>query len=257
MSAALYVGRVSHTRSRPVHHHLVYRVFMGLFDLDKLRELDRQHWAFTYNRPGLISFYDRDHGDGGARSLRAQIEEAMQLQGFAPPLGKIEILCMPRILGFVFNPLSVYFCHDETGRLQTIVHQVHNTFGERHSYVLPVPSRETKTIRQTCAKSFRVSPFLPIALDYSFVIGPPAERTLISITAGDANGPMLSASFEGARRRFTNLEMLRAWLLHPGMTFKVVAGIHWEALWIWLKLRRAKPSTGEAAAPSAQIAPTE
>jgi DUF1365 family protein len=224
-----------------VRHDLAYRVFMTLVDLDTLADLDRKYWAFTYNRPGLIAFYDVDHCDGSDRPLRNQIEELLRLHGVQAPTGRIQILCMPRIFGFVFNPLSVYFCYDHVGRLHAIVHQVHNTFGERHAYVLPVaPSQEAGSILQTCEKTFRVSPFLPNALDYRFAIEPPAERTQIVISATDANGPMLSASFQGARRRFTSLQILRAWLLHPAMTLKVVAGIHWEALWIWLRLRSAR-----------------
>jgi DUF1365 family protein len=236
MTMALYVGRVQHTRLQPVRHKLSYRVFMGLFDLDTLEETARRTWAFGYNRTALISFYDRDHGDGSGRPLRAQIEAQLREAGIATDGGAIRVLCMPRLLGYVFNPISVYFCYNKAGALSAVVHEVNNTFGGRHFYALPY----TPNGRQACAKQFRVSPFLPMGMDYAFRLSPPDEVAAVSILVSAAQRPVLTASFRGARRPFSSGQILRLWLSHPALTFKVIVGIHWEALWLWLKLRKQK-----------------
>lgn len=243
--SALYVGAVTHTRLRPVRHKLRYRVFMGLFDLDDLPQLARRTWAFGFNRPGLVSFYDRDHGDGSDAPLRPQIEAALRENGMAAAAA-IRVLCMPRVLGFVFNPLCVFFCYDRSGALSAVVHEVNNTFGERHLYVLPAEPMADGRVLQQCDKAFRVSPFLPMALHYHFTIEPPDAHAGVRIGVSDEKGMMFAASFTAARRPFTSWEMLRLWLTHPALTWKVFAGIHWEALWIWLKLRRASTSAAAA-----------
>jgi DUF1365 family protein len=234
---ALYAGEVVHERLRPARHRLRYRVFMGLFDLDALPAA--RGGAFGYNRAALISFFDRDHGDGSGRPLRPQIEAALQAAGIAFDGGRIGVLCMPRVLGYVFNPLSVFFCHARDGRLVATVHEVNNTFGERRVYALPAAPRPDGRVEQACAKSFRVSPFLTLDMGYRFTIAPPGEMTSVAIVASDAEGPVLTAWFKGVRRPFTSASIVREWLAHPALTLKVIAGIHWEALFIWLKLKRA------------------
>lgn len=248
--SAFYVGAVTHARLRPAQHHLRYRIVMGLFDLDELQDLARRSWAFGFNRPGLFAFYDRDHGDGSGAPLRPQIAAALREHDMVCD-GAISVLCMPRILGYVFNPLCIYFCHDRTGRLVALVHEVNNTFGERHFYVLAAEPGADGRVAQACDKAFRVSPFLPMALKYHFSVRQPGADTGVAITVSDDRGVVLTASFNGARRRFTTAEILRLWLTHPALTFQVFAGIHWEAVWIWLKLRRAARSAAgsQAAAP--------
>lgn len=242
MSASLYIGNVTHTRLKPARHRLRYRVFMGLFDIDRLAETARVTKFFGYNRGDLISFYDRDHGDGSGAPLRPQIERVLREAGLEAG-GAIRVLCMPRVLGHVFNPLSVYFCYDRSGDLRAIVHEVNNTYGERHFYALPTHARAGARILQNCAKSFRVSPLLPMELDYNFAIAPPEEKVSINITAADARGPVLLASFAGERRAFSTASIIKAWLTHPALTWKVIAGIHWEALATFFKLGVARASS--------------
>lgn len=241
-ASALFVGEVVHIRHRPARHRLSYRIVMGLFDLDELPALARRSRLFGHNRAGLFSFHERDHGDGSGRALRPQVERALAEAGIAPPGGPIRILCMPRLLGYVFNPLSVYFCHAPDGELRAIVHEVNNTFGERHCYALPASTGTDGLVRQHCAKQFRVSPFLPRDLDYSFTITPPGEKAAVHIRVDRHGEQVLSAWFAGRRISFTTRALLRQWLRHPAMTFKVIAGIHWEALFLWRKLRRARLS---------------
>ncbi|OCC22899.1 hypothetical protein MB02_14105 [Croceicoccus estronivorus] len=247
--SCLFAGEVVHVRRRPTFHRLSYRIFMGLFDLDELPALSRNIRLFGYNRAALFSFHDRDHGDGSGHPLRPQVEQALADAGIEPPGGPIRILCMPRLLGYVFNPISVYFCHDRAGRLCATVHEVNNTFGERHFYALPAVAGYDGRVRQDCMKQFRVSPFLPMDLDYRFVIVPPDETTSVSIAARRDDEDILIAWFNGRRHPLNDAALARQWLTHPAMTWKVIAGIHWEALFLWRKLRRGK-STITAPAPS-------
>jgi DUF1365 family protein len=244
--SGLYPGVVHHARLKPRRHRLSYRVFMLLLDLDELPTLDRERRLFGHNRAALLSFHDRDHGDGSG-SLRPQIERRLAEAGL-PAGGPIRILCMPRVLGFGFNPLSEIFCHAPDGRLIAIVHQVSNTFGERHCYLLPVHEADGR-VRQACAKRFYVSPFMDMDLAYDFDIDPPGEAVSVGIRVSDADGPLLTAAFAGRRRPLTDANLLEAWLGHPLVTLKVVAGIHWEALKLWgkgMKLRRRPAPPAEA-----------
>jgi len=137
MNSTLYVGSVMHRRLRPRRHRLRYRVFWMLLDLDEIERLPRVLRLFSHNRFNAVSFHDADHGDGSATPLRAQVERHLAAAGIALGGGAIRLLCMPRILGYGFNPLSVYFCYQRSGLLAAILYEVHNTFGERHSYLIP------------------------------------------------------------------------------------------------------------------------
>lgn len=222
---------------------------MGLFDLDELPALASQFRLFGYNRASPISFHEADHGDGSGLPLRPQVETALVDAEMEPPGGAIRLLCMPRVLGYVFNPLSVYFCHDPAGQLRAIVHEVNNTFGERHFYALPATSGPGGKVIQDCAKQFRVSPFLPMDLDYRFVIDPPGDQTSVTIQVQRNGEDVMTAWFSGKRRPISDVALFREWVRHPVMTLKVIAGIHWEALLLWRKLRR-KDTDIVAARPS-------
>ena len=236
MRSALYIGRVAHRRLRPAKHALSYRVFDLLLDLDEIDALSARLRFFSRGRFNLLAFHDRDHGDGSATPLRVQIEALAARAGVAIGGGRIALLCMPRVLGHVFNPLSIYFCHDAEGRLACLVHEVSNTFGERHSYVVPVAEPGPDgLVRQSVPKRFYVSPFLDMDMTYDFSIRPPGERVGVSIQTRDQEGIVLTASFTGEARPMTDAVLLRALATHPLLTLKVVAGIHWEALRLWLK----------------------
>lgn len=246
-ASGLYQGIVTHARLKPRRHALRYRIFMLLLDLDELPALDRARRLFGHNRSALLSFHDRDHGDGSG-PLRPQIERRLAEAGL-PVGGAIRILCLPRVLGFVFNPLSEIFCYGRDGGLIAIVHQVSNTFGERHSYLLPVTAADGPVVRQACDKRFYVSPFMDMDLAYDFGIVPPGEQVRVAIRVSDAEGLMLTATYAAERKPLTDANLFDAWLSHPLVTLKVVAGIHWEALRLWLKgmkLRRRPAPPAEA-----------
>lgn len=233
--SALYLGDVMHARLRPRRHKLHYRVFSLLLDLDELPALSAASRLFGYNRRAVLSFWDKDHGDGKAGGLRSWIEARLVEAGCFEAGMSLRVLCYPRILGYVFNPLTVYFCHAPDGVLRAILYEVCNTFGERHTYVIAVAGDEDGPVRHGCPKKLYVSPFLPMACFYRFHIEPPGEAILVRIDESDADGPLLVASFAGTRRPMTDRALLGALLRYPLMTLKVTAGIHWEAFRIWRK----------------------
>ena len=239
--SGLYRGVVTHARLRPRVHRLRYRLFMTLLDLDELPALDRSLRLFGHNRRGLISFHDKDHL-AGTGDLKAEVLQALDRAGVDLRGGGVRVLCMPRVLGFVFNPISVYFCHRPDGGVAAMLYEVNNTFGQRHSYLLPVRASDDGVIRQSCDKGFHVSPFMDMALRYRFETSPPGDAAVLVVDADDAEGPMIATAFNGRRRELTDAGVLAAFLAHPLLALTVLAAIHWEAVKLLLKGLRLKPS---------------
>ena len=234
--SGLYAGTVVHRRMRPRAHRLKYRIFMMLLDLDEIDRIAGASRLFSRNRFNLLSFHDRDYGDRSGAPIRPQIEGHLRAAGLGEASASIRLLTMPRVLGYVFNPISIYFCHRADGSLGAILYEVSNTFGERHSYLIPVQRRTTDgQVRQHCDKALHVSPFIPMDVSYDFRVAPPGERVTIAIAEHDAAGLLLTASFAGQRKPLGDAALLRAFVTHPLLTIKVVGGIHWEALRLWIK----------------------
>lgn len=237
--SALYVGTVMHRRTRPRRHKLAYEVFSFFLDLDELPMLDREVWGFGHNRFNLFSFHDRDYGPGRNAPLRAWIEGHVKEAGIALDGGPIRLLCYPRVFGYVFNPLSIYFCYrrepDGKETLVALCYEVTNTFKQRHTYVIPAAATADGLVRQSCAKELYVSPFVEMDMTYHFRVRPPGEALGIAIQEDDSAGALLFASFHGRRRPLASLPVLRAFLSFPLLTLKVIGGIHWEALKLWIK----------------------
>jgi len=236
-ASALYVGAVTHRRLRPRPHRLRYRVFSLLLDIDEIPAIARRLWLFSHRRFNVFGFDERDHADGSGAPLRAWVEALLARAGIDLRGGKIRLLAMPRVLGYGFNPLSVYFCHYPDGRLAALLHEVHNTFGERHTYLIPATPAAASdgAIRQDCEKTFHVSPFMAMDMRYEFRIRAPAETLNIVIRGIDAHGPILVAALAAERRALTDVGLLTAFLRTPMLTLKVILGIHWEALRLWRK----------------------
>lgn len=244
----LYVGEVIHERFAPRRHRLSYRIFQMLLDVDAAPALAKRLKLFSHNGPGLFSLHDKDHGEGTGRPLRAFAEESLRQAGLALPGGQILIQCMPRVLGYVFNPLTLFYCHDAQGRLAAMIYEVHNTFGGRHSYVIPVAQEDgagddAGKVRQSCGKALHVSPFMGMDMSYHFTIGAPGERVSTVIQGlGPDGSPLIFAGFKGARRPLTDGQLMRLFVTYPLMTLKVTAAIHLEAVKLLLKGLRLKPA---------------
>lgn len=242
-AAALYVGEVMHARMRPAAHRFHYRVMSLLIDLGRLSDADRQSALFGVNRRALYSFYETDHGRRDGSSLLAYVQARAAEHGVDLADGRVLLLCYPRLLGYVFNPLSVYFCHRSDGTLALMIYEVRNTFGEINPYVLPVrPGELTEAgLRQAQDKTFYVSPFIDMAMRYHFRVRPPGGNVRLRILETGVDGPLLAATFFGRRRALTSRSLLAAFVSLPLVTFKIFAAIHWEALRLWTKGARLVP----------------
>lgn len=236
-ASALYRGKVTHRRLRPRAHRLRYRVFWMLLDLAEIDGLDRRSRVFSRNRFNWLSFHDRDHGDGSGEDLRPQIEAYLARAGVAIGEGSIRLLTLPRVLGYVFNPISLYYCHQPDGRLAAMIYEVSSTFGVRHSYVIPISEADQAEgrIRQGAAKALYVSPFMEMEMDYAFRGQAPGDALAMTIDGLDAEGVLITARMAGVRYPLTDRALLAALLSLPLLTLKVVAAIHWEALKLWIK----------------------
>jgi DUF1365 family protein len=247
-AASLYPGQVMHARMKPVPHRFSYSVFNLLIDLDRLKEAGRQSWFFSQGRFNLLSFHEKDHGPRDGSNLRMHVDRLLAEKGVARP-ARVLLLCYPRVLGYVFNPLSVYYAYDCEGTLTGIVYEVRNTFGDLHTYVAPVTADQVSEagIRQTQDKQFYVSPFLDMVQTYHFRMMPPGETVRVRILETDPDGPSLAATFNGTRSGLTGPVIWRECLRMPFMTLKVMGGIHWEALKLWLKGIRFHSKTSVSA----------
>lgn len=234
----LGIGRVRHLRLRPARHGFDYPTFFLLLPMRRLRA--QPCAVLPRNRFGLISFADRDHGDGGGDSL-AWFEALLQREGIGDADGEVWLHCYPRVLGYVFKPVSVWYAHRADGSLAAVLAEVNNTFGERHCYLLGGPAlafgREVRA-----AKVFHVSPFCRIQGDYRFRFmrtdlhhntGPP--RTVVRIEHHDAEGALLLTSICGNLAPLTQARVRAAFFGMPLMGLSLIARIHWQALRLALK----------------------
>ena len=247
LTSGLYFGQVMHARLSPRKHRFTYRVFSMFVDLDEIGALAKRSRLLGYNRFNLFSFHDKDFGEKDDELPKAWAERQLRRAGLPWDGGRIGLLCFPRILGIVFNPLSVYFCHDRQGRLVALIHEVHNTFGERHAYVLPVRADQADrgTIAQQHSKDFFVSPFIGMNAHYAFRVKPPADHVSVLIRERDDTGQeILRATLSGSYRPLSDRSFFQAFVKYPLMTLKVIVGIHWQALRLWrkgIKLHRHVP----------------
>ena len=234
-AATLYAGHVVHKRLRPRAHGFRYRVFAALLDVDRIDEAAASCRIFSRGRTNLVSFFDRDHGRGDGTPVAEHVRRELAAAGLADAGARITLLCYPRILGFVFNPLSVYFCHRAGGELGAVIYEVSNTFCERTSYIIPVADGRAPVFAQRCAKAMYVSPFTEAAGSYGFHVRPPAGEVVVGVDFREAQAPVLKTHFRGARASFSDRSLIAMLARHPMMTAKVVGAIHFEAARLWAK----------------------
>lgn len=228
----LYAGSVSHTRLRPFHHQFAYRVYYAMFDIDELPDLDGRLRWFGHNRRRLFGFYDRDHGPRDGTDLRTWIDETVAAAGITTPPARIELLCYPRVIGYVFNPLSIWYCYDGNDRLVAVVHEVKNTFGDQHAYVVPV---DTGDLQHEFAKELHVSPFMDMHSTYRFSINIPGDHLAVGIRQFDEGGELFRAGMRGAMVPMTDRSLVKLFFTHPLVTLKTIGAIHLQALRLWRK----------------------
>jgi uncharacterized protein len=237
MTAWLGEGEVRHTRLRPVRHAFAYPTW---FLMLPMRQLDQEQ-HLPINRRGLVSFHDVDHGDGRGPErggALAWLSQMLDEQGIDDAGGEVWLHCYPRVLGYVFKPVSFWYVHRSDGRLRVVVAEVNNTFGERHCYLLDSPSEGQV---HTARKVFHVSPFCSVDGDYQFRFlrtwneDRQPQRTVVRIDLHDAHGPLIQTSISGRLQPANRANLRRIIWRHPLLTLAVMARIHWHALQLWRK----------------------
>lgn len=255
--SCLYVGTVVHKRLRPRTHALSYRVYSLFIDLDRVDEFARRLRLFSSNRFNAVSLFDRDHGSNGRAPTTAN--------GPAPPVrladharatfaaagipeagATVMLSCYPRVMGYGFNPIAVYYGYDTAQRLAGVIYEVNNTFGERHSYVVSVDGAAVRVHAHGCEKRLYVSPFTEMAGRYSFRLTEPGDEMLLAVMLRDADGPVLKTHVRATARPLDDAGLARLLVGMPLLTLKIIGGIHYEALRLWLK---GVPLTSKPAGP--------
>jgi len=233
-NSCIYNGTVIHKRYKPKKHFFKYSVFSLLLDLSELEILRDKIRFFSINRFNLISFFEKDHGNRDDSSLVGWVKKNLEQNQIKTENIKIKLLCYPRIFGYVFNPLSIFFVYDQKETLVSILYEVKNTFGEQHTYVFKIEN-ENNLVQNNCTKKFHVSPFIEMDCNYFFRILKPGERLSVIIDQYDQAGKILYASQDGKKANLTGKELIKSYLKHPLMTFKIISAIHFEAFKLWIK----------------------
>ncbi len=240
MTAWLYESETTHRRIGAVTHGFRYRLFQILLDIDRIDEDLRGLTMIRRGRLGLFSYDDRDHGWRDGRTLRGWVLERLAEARVTATAHRIRLLTMPRVLGFVFNPISLFYVEDAAGGLEAVIYEVNSTFGQTHAYVAPAAGRGFQ--RQTAEKRLFVSPYYGVDGAYRFDVSPPGCALELAIVKHDAEGQIdFTATLRGKRKPLTDGRMLRLFLSFPLMTLQVVIGIHWQALRLFVKGARLVP----------------
>ncbi len=232
---SLYVGEVMHRRSRPKAYEFVYRVFNIVLDIDRLADPPARCRLFSHNRFNLFSFHDRDHGPRDGSPLRPWIDKQLGAAGLGHAGADVRLLCMPRVLGYGFDPLSIWYCHDSNGDLRAVLYQVKNTFGDQHGYLLPAGDEPSGPSDHEFDKIFHVSPLIAMDARYRIRTTSPDETLAVLIRESDDEGEFLVATLTGERREMTDAALIRQFLRVPFMSLKVIVAIHWQAIRLMLR----------------------
>lgn len=234
----LYTGRLRHRRHRPTPHEFSYDLFMAWLDVDRIPEiLARSRWT-SHNRFNWASFHDTDHLGDPADSMRRRVEQDAKARGVELPDGPIYLLTHLRYVGYCFNPISLFYCYDRGQVLHAVLAEVNNTFGERHTYWLWSQNRQPGRFRYRCLKQMHVSPFMPMDLEYEFVLPEPGQTLVAHMVTHDAEGhapARFDATLTMDHHAWTPAIVRAALLRHPWMTARVITAIHWQALRLLLK----------------------
>lgn len=246
----LYVGDVWHKRWRPKQHAFRYPVFYLMLDLDEFDNPANLPWCLSLNGKNIFSVHQRDYGAFTKGGLRHHVEEQLRHHSDIARPARIMMLTMPRIFGYCFNPLTTFYCYGADGQISAILYEVHNTFGEAHTYVCPVTAAEDRVAPHESEKVFHVSPFFPVKGRYRFRQCLPSEQLSLTIRYDEGGEKAMTACLTAKKKPLTAVMLVRLLLAVPFVTLKVTAAIHFEALRLWakrLKLYRKPPPPERAA----------
>jgi len=232
MNSCIYNGIVKHQRFKPIEHSLNYRTFSILLDLDEIENLAKSISIFSLNKFNIFSFYNRDHGERDGSSLKDWVKKNLKKFNISNNITKIKLLCYPRMFGYVFNPLSIFYCY-ENKDLKAIFYEVKNTFNEQHTYIFKIKNNEK--IEQKCKKKFYVSPFMDMETYYNFKLINPKEKLSIFIRQTSGEETVLTATQTGDKKEFSFKQLLINFFKYPLMTIKIISTIHYEAFFLWKK----------------------
>ena len=233
METCIYKGIVTHRRFKPKRHFFNYKTFSVLFDLDELKDLEKKISIFSLNKFNLFSFYNKDHGNRDGSDIKNWVKNNLSKFKINFQVSKIKLLCFPRIFGYVFNPLSIFYCYNEKSELRAILYEVKNTFNEQHTYIFKI--KDNQDIAQRCKKKFYVSPFMDMETYYNFRLLNPDEKLTVFIKQTDANGTILTATQTGVKKELNFKQLVINFFRYPLMTVKIISSIHFEALLLWRK----------------------
>lgn len=235
MSPEIHFGRVMHARLCPRRNAFAYPVFFLRIPLSEMSSLNRV--IFSVNKWNLFSFHYRDFGDRDGSNPVGWIRGLLRENGVGKADGEIVLQTFPRVLGYVFNPVSFWFCHDASGKLRAVVCEVNNTFGERHNYLLV--HEDGRAIcpndNLTAKKVFHVSPFCKVSGIYTFKFRSSERQCYAKIDYDDSSRQVLRTAIFGKAYRFSTWNLTRAFFLYPLMTLMVVLRIHWQAIRLWIR----------------------
>ena len=232
--SCIYSGYIIHKRFKPKKHFFSYKTFSLLIDLNEIKGLDKKINFFSYNKFNIMSFYNIDHGPRDGSSLVKWATKTLRKAKINLDGGRIKLLCFPRFFGYVFNPLSIFYCYDKNLKLKAILYEVKNTFNEQHTYIFKSKT-SSKIILHKWNKKFYVSPFIEMKTFYNFRLTRPSNKIDILIKQSDDRGLLLIAKQVGKKLELNSQNLFYQFLKHPLMSFKVIGAIHFEALRLWLK----------------------
>lgn len=239
MNSCIYTGMVRHRRFSPVPHAFTYRLFMMYLDLDELPAVFQQRWLWSVDRPNVASFKRSDHVGDPAMPLDRAIRALVGERTGQTPAGPIRLLTHLRYFGYVFNPVSFYFCYDAAGaHVEAIVAEITNTpWGERHCYVLGATENLAAGARKRfhVNKVFHISPFIEMDVTYDWRFSEPAAQLAIHMENLREGRPFFDATMVLRRKEMSGRGLARVLVQYPLMTSKIIGAIHWQALLLWFK----------------------
>ncbi len=239
MHSCLYEGQLEHRRFAPREHRFRFPLFLTYLDLDELEEVFRQRWLWSFRRPAPAWFRRSDYFGDESLPLKTAVANLVEEKTGRRPGGPIRLLTHLRYFGYVFNPVSFYYCFDSSGQsVETIIAEITNTpWGERHTYVLPREQNisTSKNLQFRFGKAFHISPFMPMDIQYNWVFGTPAEKLLVHMENQHTDGKMFDATMNLERKPLTAVHCARVLIAYPLMTVQVIGAIYWQAFRLILK----------------------